>query len=163
MIGYQRIPRITDPARAREAPQLAVLSALAHPDADVAQAAFAGLGVLSEDDQKLYWDVILNGLPAIVRHALEARMIKGYQYQSDFARKYHSQGHKEGQEKARENLRRAIVEAVSARLPGLRDELASRLRDQPEAVLGRIAVELGGAPDEGGVRAVLDRMLDRRA
>ena len=48
---------------------------------------------------------------------------------------------------------------MSARLPAVRDELATRLRDQPEDVLGRVALELGAAHDEGGVRAVLDRLL----
>jgi flagellar biosynthesis/type III secretory pathway protein FliH len=167
VVGFERIPRITDPARAREAPQLAVLSALAHPEAEIAEAAIAGFDGLSEADQKLYWDVILNGLPALVRQALEARMIKGYQYQSDFARKYYWQGHDEGlskglrqgHEEAREELRREIVALVSARLPGVRDELAGRLRDQPEAALVRITAELAGADDEDGVRAALDRVL----
>lgn len=48
---------------------------------------------------------------------------------------------------------------MSARLPRLREELAARLRDQPEARLARIAVELGPAHDEEGVRAALDRVL----
>jgi hypothetical protein len=52
---------------------------------------------------------------------------------------------------------------VSARLPGVRRELAIRLRGQPEAVLVRLAVELDKAPDEDGVRAVLERILDRRS
>ena len=167
--------RVTDPARAREAPQLAVLSALAHPEAEIAAAAIAGFDGLSEADQKLYWDVILNGLPALVRQALEARMIKGYQYQSDFARKYYWQGHDEGlskgreegliqgHEEAREELRREIVALVSARLPGVRDELDGQLRDQPEAALVRIAVELARTTDEDGVRAALDRVLGPRA
>ena len=167
VVGFERIPRITDPARAREAPQLAVLSALAHPEAEIAEAALAGFDGLSEADQKLYWDAILNGLPALVRQALEARMIKGYQYQSDFARKHYWQGHDEGlsqgHEEAREELRRELVTLVSARLPGVRDELAGRLRDQPEAALVRAAVELARATDEDGVRAALDRVLGPRA
>ena len=90
-------------------------------------------------------------------------MIKGYEYQSDFARKYYGQGKTEGREESREDLRREIVELVSARMPAIRDELASRLRAQPEAALARVAMALAQAQDEDAVRAVLDRILGRSA
>ena len=88
-------------------------------------------------------------------------MIKGYEYQSDFARKYYGQGKAEGREEARAALRREIVALVGARLPGLRDELASRLREQPEAVLVRVTAELGQARDEKRARAILDLRVER--
>lgn len=69
--------------------------------------------------------------------------------------------HRQGREEAREELRREIVDLVCARLPGLREELAARLRELPEARLARIAVELGPAHDEDAVRAALDRVLGR--
>jgi hypothetical protein len=166
-VDFEQIPRVTDAAQARAAPQLAVLSALAHPEVRVAEAALAGFDALPEGDQKLYWDVIVNGLPGLVRQALEARMIKGYQYQSDFARKYYWQGHDEGQKQARDEAladhRRELVELVSARLPGIREELERRLHDQPQAVLVRITVELGRAQTEKAVRTILDRVLGRSA
>ena len=157
------IPRVTDAAQARAAPQLAVLSALAHPEARVAEAALAGFDALPEGDQKLYWDVIVNGLPGLVRQALEARMIKGYQYQSDFARKYYWQGHDEGQKQTLAEHRRELVELVGARLPGIREELETRLRDKPLTVLVRISVELGRARSEKAVRTILDRFFGRSA
>jgi len=83
-------------------------------------------------------------------------MIKGYEYQSDFARKYYSQGREDG-------LRRAIVELVSARLPRLRADLTSRLRDKPEAALAQIFAKLARARDKDGMRLVLERLLDQRA
>lgn len=88
-------------------------------------------------------------------------MIKGYQYQSDFARGYVAEGRAEGRGEAREGVRRAVIEAVSSRWPALRGELMTRLRDLTEAVLGQIAVELGAARSEGGIRTVLDRRLGR--
>lgn len=142
VVSFQQIPRVTAAAQARAAPQLAVLSALAHPAVETVAAALAALGALPEGDQRLYWDVILNGLPALVREALEARMLKNYEYQSDFARKYYGQGKREGREEARAALRREIVELVSARLPAIREELALRLGDQPEAALVRVIAEL---------------------
>ena len=159
VIGFDQIPRVTDAARARAAPQLAVLSALAHPDLDVAAAALTALDGLPESDQKLYWDVILNGLPALVRQALEARMIKGYEYQSDFARKYYRQGRDEERAEVRATLRSEIVDVVGARLPTIRDELANRLRDQSEVLLLRVGIALDPAADEDAVRAILDRVL----
>jgi hypothetical protein len=47
VVGFEQIPRVTDAARARAAPQLAVLSALAHPDAEIAEAALTALDGLS--------------------------------------------------------------------------------------------------------------------
>src|SRR5262249_10476263 len=132
------------------------------------EAAHAALADLSEDNQKLYWDMILSGLPRLVRQVLEARM-KGHVYQSDFARKYYSEGLEEGLVKGREEgreggreegredgLRRAIIALVCARLPELRDELERRLRGQPEARLVQIITDLGKVHDEGGVRGVID-------
>jgi hypothetical protein len=150
VIGYAQIPRVRDPATARAAPQLAVLSAIAHPELETAVAARAALGELPEDDKKLYWDVILSRLPALVRQVLEPTMIKGDEYMGEFARTFYSQGCETG-------LRRAIVTLVAARLPELRDELESRLLDQPEARLVQILIELDKVHDEDGVRAVLDR------
>jgi len=134
---------------------------MAHLDLETAGAAEAGLAELPENLQKLYRDVILSGLPELARRTLEGRMIKGYEYQSDFARKYYSQGLQQGREEGREEgredgLRRAIFALVCARLPGLRDELESRLRGQSAAQLEQLITELLEVHDEAGVRAVLD-------
>jgi hypothetical protein len=158
VIGYDRIPRICDGAAAAAAPELAVLSAMAHRDLETVEAAKTGLAGLPEDRQRLYWDVIMSGLPELVRSAVEARMLKGYEYQSEFARKYYSQGRKEGREEGRvEGLRSAIIALVGARLPGVRDELERRLAGQTEARLEQLVIELGDVHDEDAVRAVLDR------
>ncbi len=159
VIGYDGIPRICDAAAARAAPELAVLSAMAHRDLETVVAADAGLAGLPKDKQKLYWDVIFSMLPASVRSALEARVLKGSEYQGDFARSCYSQGHQVGREKGREEgLRHAIVALVGARLPGIRDEVARRLHGIPEARLEQLLIETGTASDEDAVRAVLDRI-----
>ena len=162
VIGYAQIPRIHDADAARGAPELAVLSVMAHPELETAEAACAGLAGLPEDRQKLYWDLILASLPDLMGRALEARMIKGYEYQSEFARKYFGQGREQLLEQSREQgrlegLRQALVEMVSARLPGMRDEIERRLSGLPEARLIEISRELGNANDEDAMRAVLER------
>ena len=133
-----------------------MLSVMAHPELETAEAAYEGLAGLPEERQKLYWDLILNSLPELARWALEARVIKGYEYQSDFARKYYGQGIEQGRQ---DGLRRAIVELVCARRPAIRDELERRLRDLPEARLVEIIGALGGPQDDDAVRAILDRLL----
>jgi hypothetical protein len=159
VFGCDQIPRIPDAATARAAPELAVLSALAHRDLQAAKLARAGLDTVSDDNKKLYWDVVIAALPALARRTLEARMIKGYEYQSDFARKYYSQGRDQGRE---EGLRSAIVEMVCGHSPELRDELSSRLRDRPEAVLVRIVAALSKA-NKRERKATLDRLLEAPA
>ncbi|WP_437827408.1 DUF4351 domain-containing protein [Sorangium sp. So ce1153] len=44
----------------------------------------------------MYGDLVLNSLNEAARRALEAIM-KGYEYQSDFAKKYVAQGRQEGE------------------------------------------------------------------
>lgn len=164
VIGFGEIPRIGDAEAARAAPELAVLSAMAHPELETAEVASVALDGLPEDKKKLYWNVILSGLPGPVRQTLEARMIKGYVYQSEFARKYFDEGLGKGREdlaKAVEEgraevLRRAIVALVCARLPALREELERRLQGQPEARLLQIITELDRAHDETAVWAAID-------
>jgi flagellar biosynthesis/type III secretory pathway protein FliH len=51
--------------------------------------------VLDDDRSRFYYDLVYNSLNEAARRALEA-MMKGYEYQSDFARKYVAQGHAEG-------------------------------------------------------------------
>jgi hypothetical protein len=155
VISFPQVPRVLDPVAASALPELAVLSAMAHRDRETAEAAQAALPGLPEDLQKLYWDVILSGLPPHIRQAMEAHMIKGYVYQSDFARKYYFQGHDEGRE---EGLRQAIFALIDRRLPGLRDELEPRLRGCSEIQLLQLITELDPVHDEAGVRYIIERL-----
>ena len=159
VIGYDAIPRNTDPHAPAE---LAVLSALAHPQLDVVDAAGAAIEVLPDDTQRLYWDILFEGLPEIVRDALEATM-ENYKYRSDFARKYYGAGEQQGLEKGLgqgriEGLRRAIVTLVGARLPELRDEAERSIAERDETSLIQILVEVGDARDDRQLRAVIDRL-----
>ncbi|HWO19632.1 MAG TPA: hypothetical protein VNO30_12685 [Kofleriaceae bacterium] len=158
VLGYAEIPRVRDAAAARAAPQLAVLSAIAHPELETAVAALEALEALPEADRKLYWDIILSRLPAHVRQLLEPTMIKikinTDEPMGEFARTFFAQGQESGRG---EGLLRAIAALVEARTPGLRDQAMDRLRGQPEARLVQIIVELDKVHDEDGVRAVLDR------
>jgi hypothetical protein len=50
---------------------------------------------LDDDRARLYYDLVYNSLNEAARRALEA-MMKGYEYQSDFAKKYVAEGRTEG-------------------------------------------------------------------
>jgi flagellar biosynthesis/type III secretory pathway protein FliH len=55
-------------------------------------------------------------------------MIKGYQYQSDFAKKHYAQGYAEGRAEAyREGLGRAVLRALRARGIAVADEERERI------------------------------------
>lgn len=92
VLGFDRVPRVTDLEAARGLPELAVLSALAHRDPETAEVALLGISDMPDDQQRLYWDLILSALPATARTILESTMLKHYEYQSDFARKYYGEG-----------------------------------------------------------------------
>src|SRR3954447_25430720 len=92
------VPVVTDPGEAARRPELGVLSALAHGDteqgATIAAAVLPAIRELDEDRVRFYHDLVYNSLNEAARRSLEA-MMKGYEYQSDFAKKYVAQGRAE--------------------------------------------------------------------
>lgn len=97
VLGPQQIPVITDIDQARRMPELAVLSAAAHghePGAEhIAHAALLAVQHLDSEHSLVYPDFILARLGEVARAALELLMPpKGYEYQSDFARKWYGDG-----------------------------------------------------------------------
>lgn len=101
VLSRAAVPVVTDETDARNDPELAVLSAIAHAGtaqaADVALAALGAAAPLDEERAKLYADLVLQALPQAARRMLEALMeARKYEYQSDFAKKYLNQGIAEG-------------------------------------------------------------------
>ncbi|MEU6427731.1 hypothetical protein ABZ860_17725 [Microbispora sp. NPDC046973] len=74
-IDPSRMPLITDPDQARACPELAVLSAVAHPDeADdepVLEAMLAGLATLDQDRARVYLSYVISSLRAVTVKRLE--------------------------------------------------------------------------------------------
>ena len=103
VLGPSGVPEITDEKQAREDPELAVLSAMAHgQDTDYGKAArialaaqFASLG-LDEDRSRLYFDLVRASLSEAARKELKAMDPAKYEYQSEFAKRYFAQGQTEG-------------------------------------------------------------------
>jgi hypothetical protein len=98
VLGRTAVPVVTDPAEAARRPELAVLSAMAHGQGElgaaIAGAVLPAIRALDDQRARFYGDVVLNSVNEAARRALEA-MMKGYQYQSDFAKKYYGEGRAE--------------------------------------------------------------------
>jgi hypothetical protein len=103
---------------AKEAPELAVLSAMVHGDdndeaVEIASAALAAASHLDEERAALYTDLVMQSVGEGARAILEALMASGnYEYQSDFAKRYVAQGRAEGEAKGRA---RAILDVLRVR------------------------------------------------
>jgi hypothetical protein len=85
-------------------PEFGVLSAMAHGESEqgatIAAAVLPAIRGLDDDRARFYYDLVYNSMNHVARRALET-MMKGYQYQSDFAKKYVAQGHAEGRTEGR--------------------------------------------------------------
>ncbi len=126
VLGPTVVPVITDVAQASRAPELAVLSAVAHPDHPerklVHKALLAALEELDPEHYAHYSDIVLAALPDAARRELEAQMVmtKKYEYQSDFVRKYIFQGRLEGKAEGKaegktEGVAMAVLTFLDAR------------------------------------------------
>jgi predicted transposase YdaD len=135
-----------------------------------AEVAVDAICQLPEDRRQLYLDVILMALPAAIRRILEARM-QGYEYQSDFARKYYGQGISEGLERGRKKgkregkkagLRAAVITLARTKLGELPDEdIAAIEAVSDQRILTELVTLLGQARSARKARAALVRALAR--
>ena len=125
VIGPEQLPRIADGERARAFPELAILATAAHGSEgnapELALAALQACEALDSRRSVRYADFILASLGEAARRALEKLMsLRKYEFQSDFAKKYVSQGQRDD--------RRAVLLRL----------LAQRFDELPEAVRVRI-------------------------
>jgi hypothetical protein len=105
VVGPDRVPVVTDAGQAVDAPEPAVLSAMAHaagPDRDeVLDALFGALSAVDPDRRDLYADVLLAVLPLAARRYLEALMATGtYEWQSDYSHRLIAKGQVEDEARA---------------------------------------------------------------
>jgi hypothetical protein len=101
VLGPELVPVVTDPDLARQHPELAMLSAIAHsehPQRDqILRSLLAALDSDDHDRATRYTDLVLTALPEAARAYLEDLMTTGtHEYKSDFARRYYHQGQTEG-------------------------------------------------------------------
>jgi hypothetical protein len=138
VIGREGVPRVVDAQRARAAPELAMLSVIAHggeasaDSLDMAVAAVEAAGAVAALDKEratLYYDNILSALNEATRRALEVLMQSGrYEYQSEFARRYYGEGFAEGEARGKaEGKAEALIAILGARGFSLSDDLRTQI------------------------------------
>jgi hypothetical protein len=146
VLGPDAVPVVVDDEQARRAPELSVLSAMAHGRGETAVAVEVGMTAIEAvarlDDTRalFYTDVVMAALSDAARKALEAAMREGHEYQSEFARKYFGQGKAEGIAEGKvEGMREAIRLVIERRFGTLSPEQVARLEGvDPEAIIGRV-------------------------
>ncbi len=120
VLGREAVPVVTSSAEAARRPELAVLSAMAHGEGElgaaIAAAVLPAVAGLGDERARFYGDLVLNSLNEAARRALEA-MMKGYEYQSDFAKKYVAQGEAQGEAKARAHDVLTVLQARGVEIP----------------------------------------------
>lgn len=142
VLGPASVPVVTDENEAAEAPELAVLSALAHSQSEhaftVGKAALHAASLLDDDRARLYFDLVLTKSAA--KEKLEEYLMipSGYRYQSDFAKRWMAVGREEGREKGLEEGRvEAKAEALIVFLKGrgfpVTEAVAKQIRDCDDA------------------------------
>lgn len=127
--GPDAIPVIDQPAAARADPELAVLSALAHPTDAVIDALAEGLDALDPDIALLYTGYVLELLPGAAKHHLEDLMAtQAFTYTSEFTRRYVDQGRAEGQAEGRAAAEaESVLRVLAARGIAVSDEVRDRV------------------------------------
>jgi hypothetical protein len=144
------VPVVTDREEAARRPELGVLSAMAHGETEqgetIAAAVLPAIQGLDDDRVRFYYDLVYNSSNEAARRTLET-MMKGYEYQSDFAKKYVAQGRAE-------EAARAVLTVLQAR--GLVVPDAARERILAQKDTERLERWLEKAAVAPSVAAVLD-------
>ena len=150
VLQSRAVPVVTDPAEAARRPELGVLSAMSHGDteygASIAGAVLPALRGLDDERGRFYCDLVYTSLNEAARRSLET-MMKGYEYQSDFAKKYVAQGEARGEAKALLVTLRArgfaVPDAVRERILAQTDQECLELWLQKAVVAASLAEVLG--------------------
>ncbi|WP_437640588.1 hypothetical protein [Sorangium sp. So ce854] len=121
VLAPEGVPVVTDAEQAKAAPEVVVLSAMAHGQQEAGEAigvAFlAAAAGLDQERRTLYADVVLSSLNEAARRTLEAMMKSGYEYQSEFARSYVAKGVEKGRIEAKAHDVLAVFEVRGLEVP----------------------------------------------
>lgn len=169
VLGPAGVPEVTDAARARAEPELAVLSAMTHGRAAdsekalrIALAALAASIGLDAERARLYGDLTLASLSEAAREALGSMDPAKYEYQSEFARRYVAEGRAEGIAEGRaegvaegraEGMAEVVLRQLALRFGPLADGVVERVRGASVGELAGFAERLLNAQS-------LDDVLD---
>ncbi len=158
VLGPSQIPVVCDPAQARAAPELALLSALVHGDREprTVAALFVAVDALPEERGMLYADLIVKALGRKAEAVLEVVMQLGgrdYEFKSKLLRNAFAKGRAQGVTEGRAEgevaaLRLALTELLAARGVALEREDHARIESTTDSEqLRRWIVRAAGARD----------------
>jgi hypothetical protein len=156
VVGPSNTPVVSDLQQAKENVELAVLSAIEHGRsrdvalaARIAAAAIVASADIDAERSRLYLDLILislaNNSPQVLENTMNSL---GYEYQSDFARRYVAQGRAEGKAEGKAEGRaegkaegrvELILRLLAARFGPLTEEALARVRSASDAELDVMA------------------------
>jgi hypothetical protein len=130
------VPVVTDLGEAARRPELGMLSVMAHGETEqgttIAATVLPAIRGLDDERARLYYDLVYNSLNETARRALEA-MMKGYEYQSDFAKKYVAQGRAEGRTEGRaEEAARNLLTVLQVRGIAVPDAVREQILAQKD-------------------------------
>lgn len=146
VIGPDKIPVVTDEQQARQIPELAVLSAIAHGKSrnraqavQIALAAQAGIANLDEAMAGLYYDLIVYSMSQAARRELQSMDPATYRFKSDFAKHYFAAGKQEGQAEGKADL---IVNQLTERFGRLDAKTRVRISSASQEELNTLGKRL---------------------
>lgn len=128
VLGPSDVPILTDVDEAAEAPELAILSALAHSQGPhaftVGRLALYAASLLDSDRNRLYSDLIL--AKSAARAELEETLMipVGYKPQSDLFKRWYAEGREEGRVEAKAE---ALLVLLQARGLPITDEASAKV------------------------------------
>jgi flagellar biosynthesis/type III secretory pathway protein FliH len=131
------------------------------------EAAIAAVASLTEEQSKLYLDVIMATLPEADRHTLEAKMTEGYELVRRLDEKGRAegraQGHAEGTLLGRTSaLQDVVVKMSTYKLGRLSAEKEAALRSiQDEETLMSLSLQMGEAINASEALIVYTRTMAR--
>ncbi len=153
VLGRDAVPLVTDTEEAARRPELGVLSVIAHGKsrrgAEIADAVLRAVRELDRAKATVYGDLVLDSVNAAARQVLEAKMIKGYEYKSDFAKKYYGQGRDAGLDEGRKEGERALLLRL----------LRARFGELPADVVARVEGAEVGTIERWGERVLSAKTL----
>jgi hypothetical protein len=148
VVGPSNTPVITEVEEAKKNVELAILSAIEHGnDTDIqlatriALAAATASADIDAEHSKLYLDLLQINVCESARKAIEVTMsgALGFEYQSDFARRYIAQGKEEGRVEGKSEGRVEIVlKLLALRFGSLTDAVEAHIRGAQDAQIDAV-------------------------
>ena len=148
VVGPSNTPAVTEPRHAQKNVELSVLSAIEHGKntnialaTRIVSAAVSAIKGLDTERSSLYFDLISISLSKNVHHeVLQIMNSLGFEYQSDFARKYFFQGRAEGKAEGKvegkvEGRVEIVLKLLTLRFGPLAEAVQTRVRGAPDAQL----------------------------